>query len=147
MYSQGIGFGAVALFFFTLGSTGFYAFERALAQWEGARAPVVTPVVLSDPKQFPPPEYRHKWAGTSEKLRECEFLDVVWYFGPRDGRKVEVPAFFSDPPKLRGVGVIEFEGIVISLDPEAVTNNSHAYVIHQCPGRFWRTITPFYDSE
>lgn len=123
-----------------------FAFQDGIGQIEGRLLPVTTPVVLSNPTPTPPPSYRHTWEGRATKLRECEFVAASWYLGSPDGRRVAVAFDFTDPPKVRGEGELVWTGVRISLDPDEVRQNSHAYVLHQCPWRPWLTRTPFYDS-
>ncbi len=123
-------------------------YQRLGPSVEGYLFPVVEPVVLREYKPFPPPEYRHKWTAAAQKNRECSFQRIDWFMGRRDGLHVPVPASFTDPPQLRFAGVLEWEGLAISLDPLAVENNSFAYVYHACGvGIFRREVrTLFYDS-
>lgn len=129
---------------------------------EGRYFPVVTNTELFDPKPFPPPEHRNVWEVTSIKLRDCVPIRnergrfVTWYFGPRNGRRVDVIAFFDVPPQRRDKGVLYWERLVIALDDVEVMQNSHADVLHHCPifrfagmtiYRPWYTQTAFYTGE
>lgn len=115
----------------------------AIGSIEGWLFPVVSEVVLSDPRPAPPPAYRHAWHGEAEKLRECSFVGMEWFLGSRNGLRASVVSGFTDPPEVRGQGGLVFSGILVSLDPAEI-EASHADVIHQCPWRPWLTRTPFY---
>ena len=117
-----------------------------IGEAEGRAFPVMGPLTLHDnPVSEPPPSYRHAWSANADKLRECQFERVEWFLGPRHGRKIQVPAIFADPPEVRGEGHHTWTPLLISLDPGAVLENSHADVLHQCPGRPWLTRTRFYN--
>ena len=113
---------------------------------EGRLFPVMGPLTISDPVPYPPPSYRARWQGQAEKKRNCEFVRMEWYLGPRHGGRVRVSSEFLDRPEVRSAGVLSWEGIVISLPVGEVLANSHADVIHQCGYRPWQTRTRFYDS-
>ena len=112
---------------------------------EGYWFPVMGALTIEDPSPMPPPHYRTKWRGSADKLRDCSFVELQWFLGARNGRKVSVKVDFTDPPEVRGAGRLHFQGIVIQLDPYETRTNSHADVIHKCPWRPWNTRTPFYD--
>ncbi len=113
---------------------------------EGRLFPVMGRLTLSEPVPYPPPSYRTKWRGHAVKNRNCAFIRLEWFLGPRGGQHVQVASEFTDPPKTRGAGRLSWEGIVISLPVSEVLGNSHADVIHQCRWRPWQTRTRFYDS-
>lgn len=113
---------------------------------EGRIWPVMGPLEVSDPVPFPPPSYRYVWAGQADKLRDCDFVSVTWYLGPRNGRRVVVRSEFADKPQVRGVGTLFWSNIRIALDPAEVRQNSHADVLHDC-GWPWLTKTQFYDGS
>ena len=121
------------------------------AQWlggaiEGRLFPVMTTLQISDPTPYPPPNYRTRWRGESVKQRACEFVRLEWFLGPRKGPHVQITSEFVDQPQIRGTGLIQWDGIVVSLPPSEVLANSYADIIHQCPYRPWETRTRFYDS-
>lgn len=113
---------------------------------EGRFWPVTTHAEISNPRPHSPPEYQFRWDATAEKLRGCEYLRTEWFLGRRGEDSVRTIASFIDPPQVRGKGVLAWSGLVIALAKEQVMQNSHGNVIHQCPGRWWETITPFFDS-
>ena len=113
---------------------------------EGRLFPVMGPLTISDPVPYPPPSYRARWQGQAEKRRNCEFIRMEWYLGPRHGGRVRVSSEFLDRPEVRGEGRLSWDGIVISLPAGEVLINSHADVIHQCRFRPWQTRTRFFDS-
>lgn len=127
---------------------GYFWAHEYMPRIEGNAFPVVTPARLGGFEVTPPPPYRSTWQASAEKLRDCEYIQgsLSWYLGPQDGRRVQVPATFTDPPQVRGVGLLHWEGLRIDLAPDLVRTNSHALVRHQCPWRFWETETVFYSS-
>ena len=129
-----------------LGLTSVFVYELG-GEVEGRIWPVMGQLELSEPEAYPPPSYRTRWKGRATKLRNCNFVRLEWYLGPRHGRHVEVEVEFTDPPEIRMAGELHWDGIVISLVPEATLRNSHADVLHRCPGRPWLTRTPFFTSR
>ncbi len=119
---------------------------KLLGNLEGYLFPVLSDIELIDHKYDPPPEgLRHVWTGKAHRNRNCNFVDIEWYLGPRTGPKVQVISFFEDMPKLRNIGVHHWDALVIYLTPDDVVKNSHATIIHDC-GWPWLTRTPFHDS-
>ena len=114
---------------------------------EGRLFPVMGQLELRDAMAVPPPEYRTRWKGRAMKYRNCNFVRLEWYMGPRHGRHVEVDVGFTDPPEIRNAGELHWNGIVISLSAESTLRNSHADVLHKCPWRPWLTRTPFFTSR
>lgn len=127
---------------------GYFAAKEYMPRLEGRAFPVVSQAALGDHILTPPPAYRSLWEAQATKLRDCEYIggSLRWYLGPRDGRRVQVVSHFTDPPQVRGVGVLEWDGLRIDLQPDLVLSNSHATVRHQCRWRWWQTETVFYDS-
>lgn len=123
--------------------------ERHMPTIEGRLFPVITPAVLLSSRPSPPPAFRHTWAAEATKKRDCEYVrgSLEWYLGQPGTRHVAVGAEFTDRPKVRGMGRLEWQGLVIYLEPERVLTNSYATVRHQCPWRWWQTETTFYISE
>ena len=79
----------------------------ALLPWgaiEGRWLPVMGNLAISDPRPYPPPDYRTKWNGTAVKLRNCEWLRTEWYLGDRNGGRVRVNFEHLDPPQVRTPG-------------------------------------------
>lgn len=113
---------------------------------EGRLFPVMGRLTIYDPEPFPPPDYRTRFRGRAVKRRNCEFVRVEWFLGPRDGAHVEVRFEYTDPPMLRATGEHAWNGILIHLSPDVVLSNSHADVLHRCPWRPWLTRTPYYDA-
>jgi len=115
---------------------------------EGRFFPVMGPLRVFDPVQNQHSENLTVFHGEARKLRGCEYKDIEWFLGPRGGRRVQVIAHFLDAPEIRQEGqLLEWSGLAVGLPARDVLQNSHADVIHQCPGRPWLTRTPFYDSE
>ena len=113
---------------------------------EGRIAPVTSALEISAPTPYPPPSYRTKWRGKAKKLRNCRFVRLEWYLGPRNGNHVQVQIEVTDEPRIRETGEIEWEGIVVSLPPDEVLQNSHADFVHSCPYRPWLVRTRVFDS-
>lgn len=114
---------------------------------QGNLWPVVSPIVLSQSTPTGPPPHRHTWSGASDKYLDCDYIlgSVQWFNGSIDGRAQEVTAYFLDAPEIRDVGTLEWDALVIYLDPYEVLNNSYAYVWHDC-GQPWPVRTLFYNS-
>lgn len=115
----------------------------AASSLEGRLFPVVSRAELISSRSYPPPVFRTIWVARAFKYRNCQYLRTEWFLGPRDGARVLVPAEHVDAPEVRGPGLLQWEGLVIWLEPEAVLQNSHADVIHRCHF-LWETRTPFY---
>lgn len=112
---------------------------------EGRLFPVMGPLSLSAPEAAPPPDHRTRWHVRTVKQRDCDFVRVDWYLGPRTGRRVRVQAVFVDPPRLHPTGQEQGRAILISLDAAEVLGNSHADVIHRCRWRPWYTRSRLYN--
>lgn len=128
----------------------------AVGRLEGYFAPVMGDLALSDPRPVPPPAFRNIWSGEAQKLRDCDFVRLEWFQGPRYGRKVQVATGFTDAPEIRPPGASIWHGLIILLDQFQVRENSHADVLHRCPllefqgvriMRPWLTRSAFYDGE
>jgi len=113
---------------------------------EGLYWPVVTEIVITGRTVYPPPGHRYRYSGTAEKLRDCRYVSIEWYFGARGGDRVPVTVFFSDPPAVNKPGTLTWTGLIVSMEPENLEENSHADVIHRCPGRWWETRSRFFTS-
>ncbi|MGB1215523.1 MAG: hypothetical protein ACPG4X_19290 [Pikeienuella sp.] len=124
----------------------FFAYQTG-GELEGRLFPVVGKITLSNPEAAPPPTYRTRWEGSADKHRDCEFIKLEWFLGPRNGRRVQVHSEFTDLPEVRHIGALSWDGLLIALDPAETLANSHADVLHQCPYRPWLTRTQFYDGE
>ncbi len=115
---------------------------------EGQVDPVMGPLQVSGPVQNKHSENLTVFKAEAYKYRGCEYRDIEWFLGPRNGRRVQVIAHFLDAPEVRLEDQrLEWEGLAVGLSARDVRQNSHADVLHQCPGRPWLTRTPFYDSE
>lgn len=129
----------------------FLAAFAALIVWhnagkvEGYLFPVATRVELSNPRPGNV-EFRSLWDGKAEKLRDCSFVRLRWYLGPRDGPRVRVRSRFEDAPEIRPAGEMVWTELFIGLPADTVLGNSHAFVYHDC-GWPWETQTLFFDSE
>lgn len=113
---------------------------------EGRLWPVTSRVELLSAENAPPPDYRYRFAARADKFRECDFAGLEWYLGDQRGGSVPVRAFFADPPEIRGAGILEWSGLLISLAEDDVRGNSYALVYHDC-GWPWLTVTLFFDSD
>lgn len=118
----------------------------ALGRLEGRVLPVMGPLDMISSVPAPPPDYRHRWNAEATKLRNCQWIETIWYLGPRNGSKVRVSVSYTDPPEVRTVGRLYWTGLVVNLDPAELMGNSHSDVVHQCPWRPWRTVTPWFDG-
>lgn len=85
--------------------------------------------------------------GYATKHRECTYLDIEWYLGDPDGRAAQISAYFEDRPQIRPMGRLEWEAIVVGLNPKLIKESSYAYVVHRCNGSPFRTRTRFYVPE
>lgn len=112
---------------------------------EGRILPVMGPLEISDPQSVAVRDTKTKWQAEADKLRGCDYVRIEWFLGPRGGRRVQVPAIYTDPPEVRGKGRLHWRGLIVSLSVETTLENSHADVLHQCPGRPWLTRTRFYN--
>lgn len=99
---------------------------------QGWAAPVTDMATLHEATHSPPPDYRHTWTATAWKNRDCDFRGLDWFLGSDVGRGPEVVAYFIDKPQERSTGLLEWDGLVIDLDPQQVLHNSHAFVDHTC---------------
>lgn len=134
-----------ALAFCALGALAL--FPNFFGAVEGRFFPVMGPLTLTDPTPVPPPEYRTKWHGTADKLRDCEYIRTEWYLGEYGiGGKVPVRVTYTDPPKVRGPGQLEWDGIVITLDPTLTLESSYSVAVHQCGIRPWQTRTIWFEG-
>ena len=125
----------------------YWAGYKFMPTIEGRIAPVVTVAELSNPRAFGTSAPRYRFDATARKMRDCQFIRIEWYFGERGGTRVEVRSTFIDPPQIRGVGEMSWTGLVINAQPLTVLENTNADVIHQCPGRWWQTRTPFFNAK
>lgn len=115
---------------------------------EGRLYPVMGSLKIHGPIQNQHSENLIIVKGAARKFRGCEFRDIEWFLGPRGGRRVQVIAHFLDAPEIRLEGqLLRWGGLAIGLSERDIFQNSHADVIHQCPGRPWLTRTRFYDSK
>lgn len=123
---------------------------------EGRLYPVVNPMVPSDYRRVPPPEFRYLWTAEAHKNRACDYLGLVWHLGERGGPHSPVLAEFLDPPAINKPGTLVWNKLAINLDPQQVLEYSFAEVHHACPliewgdwriMRPWVTVTPFYDAQ
>jgi hypothetical protein len=126
----------------------YYLALAIMPRLEGAVLPVTSLATLTSYEPAPPPEWRGVWAAEATKLRECDYVlgSIRWYLGQPGGRTQRVHAKFEDAPEIRSKGVLDWDGLVIDLDPDVLLTNSYAIVVHQCPWRWWETETVFYLS-
>lgn len=110
-------------------------------QVEGAVFPVVAPAEITEVERSG--EFYSTIYGTSERLRECRFVSIEFTFG-RGG--AGVPYEFLERPKNRPSGEFEFGPWRIGLPPSDIRRSLHSVVTHQCPWRWWKTRTVFYEG-
>lgn len=114
---------------------------------EGTLFPVMEPLEIANGRPYRALETRTAWEGRAIKNRNCAFVRLEWYLGPRDGLRTQVESTFTDPPQIRRAGELIWTGLVVGLDRERVLTYSHADVLHRCPLRPWLTRTQFYQSR
>lgn len=131
---------------YVLASGIVWAFEDSIARLYGHAFPVVSEAMLSDPRPSPPPRYAAIWHAEAAKLRDCQYVSIEWFLGPRGGRRTQVVAEFLDPPQVRPQGPLVWDGLRIALDPTNVLENSHADVLHDC-GWPWLVRSRFFSGE
>lgn len=85
-----------------------------------------------------------KIIGNAEKYRSCDFNKMTWYVRNDHGAMSELYSTFTDKPRVNGVGVIQFEGIVVGISTARLAE-TYAEVTHSCKG--FKTITEFYEGE
>ena len=77
--------------------------------------------------------------GTAHKLRDCVFRGVSFYLhGPDD---VPVDAKFIDKPAVNGVGKLEWDGLLVGIEPNRLWE-TYGEVEHNCSGI--AVISPFF---
>lgn len=81
--------------------------------------------------------------GSAEKLRECTFLKLEWYYGKPDSAHVLVPVKFLEGNKIREGGLFDFGPWEISLGVDQIKNQTFAIVYHRCHP-FWVSETKFF---
>lgn len=89
-------------------------------------------------------------AGHATRLRDCDFQELRWWLGHRNGQRTRVGVTFLDKPEVREAGETSWTGIVVlDIDPEQVVRNSHATAVYRCYSGPWASIEtdmPFYDG-
>lgn len=70
----------------------------------------------------------------AEKLRDCDWQSVEWFFGPRAEGGPRVPARFDDAPTQRGLGRLHWDKLMVRLPEDLIRSNSHGDVLHRCYG-------------
>lgn len=111
---------------------------------EGMVYPVVGEATLEYVSGYDVTNHR----ATAPKYRECRWVKTQWFLGKLGGRAVQVEMQHDDPPKLRGVGLLSWDSISISLSSRQVEANSYALVTHDCYGGWlWETQSVFYNSR
>lgn len=115
-----------------------------LADFEGRLMPVTKDLAVED--------FRHDAAGvyfkaTFDKVRECEYLGLVWYRVLSDGRKERVVIRFpraanDDSDRTRAEGVQRTGEWFLAMTPQEF-ETSYAEVRHRCHP-LWSTVTVFY---
>jgi len=122
-----------------------FMFAPALeTKWFPAAAPMTLhQVALSDDGE------NTVFYGSSNRLRQdCNFVDIEWWLGSREGR--HVPANLrTGPPKVRGNGAFSFGPWIVDIIPtENFKENSYADAVHRCKTfgfpNFWLTRSRFW---
>ena len=124
----------------------FFSVTFIYAVFEGFIDPVVTPLQIENPR-VGPNEFDVTFDGSSQKLRNCDWLESRWYIGERFELSVRTSWLFAGPPEVRESGLMEWRDQVVSMAPRELYQNSHADVVHRCPWRLWDVVTPFWDSN
>lgn len=84
----------------------------------------------------------------AEKLRDCDWRKIEWFLGTRGEGGPRVQAYFEDPPTIRGVGVLRWEGLMVRLPEGLIRSQSYGDVLHECYGpsigmtRSWYYTSP-----
>jgi len=123
-----------------------YVGDIVMPRVEGRVFPVVRPATLESFTMQPPPPWRTIWTASASKVRSCKYIvgSLKWYYGLPSANNQQVVARFEDPPKIRSMGVLHWDGLVVDLDPTETRLNSFATVRHQCAWRWWETESVFY---
>lgn len=109
---------------------------------EGYLFPVVTPAALT--AITPEGETFSRIAGHAERLRDCAFVRLEWYFGTFRNNSLVVVTF-EEGARRRPIGEMPFGPWLVQLTPDQLTRRSHAVVFHRCHA-LWLTETEFFAS-
>lgn len=102
------------------------------AELRGDVMPVVTRINVISTRPFTMPDGRSAVLIRAEavKMRDCGFRHLDWFL-VADGGETSITAFFLDPPAVRPRGIIQWEGLVVGVDP-ARLSSTRATVRHRC---------------
>ena len=126
--------------FATFGLMVIFCVNAVGGQIEGRLWPVTTPGTLTH--VVPVGETRSRIWGASERLRECAFDHIVWYWGiPFKHARADL--ILEEATKVRGDGAFTFGPWLVQLTPTQLTERSYAIVYHRCH-LFWLTETRFF---
>jgi hypothetical protein len=110
---------------------------------EGSFFPVASPLTVTDINEG---SDRLLLGGSSPKHRpDCTYRSVEWKYGtPRNN--VPIQGDFYDPPATNNVDFISWDGIWVKV-PITLLGDTISYSWHQCPGRWWRTRTLWFEGD
>ena len=81
--------------------------------------------------------------GRSDKVRECTFLSLEWYYTTGPNSNVLVPVDILEPSKVRGGGWFSFGPWKVHLRRDQIRKESFAIAKHRCH-LLWVTETHFW---
>lgn len=82
--------------------------------------------------------------GTTEKVRDCDFVSIRWFVGQHDGpNRSDAQLLILERDKLRPASAFEFGPWAVRLSEADLRQNSFAEVFHDCHMLF-PTVTRFY---
>ena len=82
--------------------------------------------------------------GTTEKIRDCDFVSIRWFVGKFDGAaRSDAQLLILERDKLRPSTAFDFGPWAVRLDETELRGNSFAEVQHHCHALF-PTVTRFY---
>ena len=138
-----------AAFVATVLTIGYFVSLDFMPRIDGMLRPVTSLAQLTSYTHSPPPEWRGVWGAKAVKHRECEYVlgSIRWYFGEPGGPRQQVYAKFEDEPQIRSTGELEWEALVVDLDPNIVMTRSYATVRHRCPWTWWDTETMYFHAS
>lgn len=132
---------------FIIAAIGLFGMSQTdmVARWQGYFFPVTGPITITS---IEPATVRgapgSRIRGFAVKYREdCDYLSVSWRLVGGE-RSVSVPAFFVDTPKVREKGMQEWEGLMVGITPDRISQ-TQGDAHHQC-GLF-PVSTPFFRPD
>lgn len=126
---------------------GMFSQSETAARAYGLLDPVVTPIQVTSiaPIAMPTlsgiPRTGSIISGEATILRdECDYIDLTWKLDGGE-KKVEVEAFFEDPPEVRSSGKQYWRALVVNVPPDQLYQ-TEGVANHRC-GAF-PVSSPFY---